>query len=132
MGGVYKLVIKDDKLVGACLYGDTVVPGWYQAPARRPKTINEIRDHLMFGESNIGDVGHEGNSKAAQMKDTDEVCGCNGVKGTITKAIKDKGLFTLDEVRARTKALVVRLVPQGLVNRSGCSPPVATTAPRRR
>jgi nitrite reductase (NADH) large subunit len=39
------------------------------------------------------------------MADTDEVCGCNGVtKGTICKAIKDKGLFTLDEVRKHTKA----------------------------
>jgi len=39
------------------------------------------------------------------MADSDEVCGCNGVtKGTICKAIKDKGLFTLDEVRKHTKA----------------------------
>ncbi len=106
MGGVYKrLVIKDDKLVGACLYGDTVDGSWYFKLLREGKTINEIRDHLMFGESNIGDVGHEGHSKAAQMKDTDEVCGCNGVcKGVIVKAIKDKGLFTLDEVRKHTKA----------------------------
>ena len=39
------------------------------------------------------------------MADADEVCGCNGVtKGTICKAIKDKGLFTLEEVRKVTKA----------------------------
>jgi nitrite reductase (NADH) large subunit len=39
------------------------------------------------------------------MADADEVCGCNGVtKGTICKAIKDKGLFTLDDVRKHTKA----------------------------
>jgi nitrite reductase (NADH) large subunit len=50
-------------------------------------------------------VGHEGHSKAASMPDDDEVCGCNGVtKGAICKAIKDKGLFTLDEVRKHTKA----------------------------
>jgi nitrite reductase (NADH) large subunit len=106
VGGVYKrLVIKDDKLVGACLYGDTVDGSWYFKLLRDGKTINEIRDHLMFGESNIGDVGHEGNTRAVQMKDSDEVCGCNGVcKGAITKAIKDKGLFTLDEVRRHTKA----------------------------
>lgn len=59
----------------------------------------------MFGESNIGDVGHQGHSKAAAMADTDEVCGCNGVnKSTICKAIKDKGMFTLEEVRKHTKA----------------------------
>jgi nitrite reductase (NADH) large subunit len=106
IGGVYKrLVIKNDKLVGACLYGDTVDGSWYFKLLREGKSINEIRDQLMFGESNIGDVGHEGNTRAAQMKDSDEVCGCNGVcKGVITKAIKEKGLFTLDEVRKHTKA----------------------------
>jgi nitrite reductase (NADH) large subunit len=105
-GGVYKkLVIKDDKLVGACLYGDTVDGSWYFKLLREGRKIADIRDKLMFGESNIGDTGHEGNTRAAAMSDGDEVCGCNGVnKGTICKAIKDKGLFTLDEVRKHTKA----------------------------
>jgi nitrite reductase (NADH) large subunit len=50
-------------------------------------------------------VGHQGHNKAAAMADTDEVCGCNGVtKGSICKAIREKGLFTLDEVRKHTKA----------------------------
>lgn len=105
-GGVYKkLVIKDDKLVGACLYGDTVDGSWYFKLLREGRSVGDIRDKLMFGESNIGDTGHEGHNKAAAMADTDEVCGCNGVnKGTICKAIKEKGLFTLDEVRKHTKA----------------------------
>lgn len=105
-GGVYKkLVIKDDKLVGACLYGDTVDGSWYFKLLREGRTVSDIRDKLMFGESNIGDTGHLGHNKAAAMKDSDEVCGCNGVtKGTICKAIKDKGLFTLDEVKKHTKA----------------------------
>ncbi|WP_372525914.1 nitrite reductase large subunit NirB [Piscinibacter sp.] len=105
-GGVYKkLVIKGDKLVGACLYGDTVDGSWYFKLLRDGRSVQDIRDKLMFGESNIGDVGHEGHSKAAAMADGDEVCGCNGVnKGTICKAIKEKGLFTLEEVRKQTKA----------------------------
>ncbi|MBP7647824.1 MAG: nitrite reductase large subunit NirB [Rhodoferax sp.] len=105
-GGVYKkLVIKNDKLVGACLYGDTVDGSWYFKLLREGRSVSDIRDKLMFGESNIGDVGHEGHSKAASMPDDAEVCGCNGVtKGTICKAIKEKGLFTLDEVRKHTKA----------------------------
>ncbi len=104
--GVYKkLVIKNDKLIGACLYGDTVDGSWYFKLLRDGRSVADIRDKLMFGESNIGDVGHEGHSKAASMPDDAEVCGCNGVKkGTICKAIKDKGLFTLDEVRKHTKA----------------------------
>ncbi len=105
-GGVYKkLVIRDDKLVGACLYGDTVDGSWYFKLLRDGRSVGDIRDRLMFGESNIGDAGHEGHSKAAAMADSDEVCGCNGVtKGSICKAIKEKGLFTLDEVRKHTKA----------------------------
>lgn len=105
-GGVYKkLVIKDDKLVGACLYGDTVDGSYYFKLLRDGRSVGEIREKLMFGESNIGDTGHEGHSKAATMPDSAEVCGCNGVnKGAICKAIKDKGLFTLDEVRKHTKA----------------------------
>jgi nitrite reductase (NADH) large subunit len=109
IGGVYKkLVIRDDKLVGACLYGDTVDGSWYFSLLREGKNISEIRDNLMFGESNTGrpgDVGHEGFTRAAAMPDTAEVCGCNGVcKGTIVKAIKEKGLFTLEDVRKHTKA----------------------------
>ncbi len=105
-GGVYKkLVIQNDRLVGACLYGDTVDGSWYFKLLREGRAIGDIRDKLMFGESNIGDAGHQGQNKAAAMQDADEVCGCNGVtKGAICKAIKDKGLFTLEDVRKHTKA----------------------------
>ena len=109
IGGVYKkLVLRGDQLVGACLYGDTVDGSWYFKLLREGKNIAEIRDSLMFGESNTGrpgDVGHEGYTKAAAMPDNAEVCGCNGVcKGTIVKAIKEQGLFTLEDVRKHTKA----------------------------
>ena len=105
-GGVYKkLVIKGDKLIGACLYGDTVDGSYYFKLLREGKSVADIRDKLMFGESHLGDAGHEGHNKAASMPDSAEVCGCNGVnKGTICKAIKEKGLFTLEEVKKHTKA----------------------------
>jgi nitrite reductase (NADH) large subunit len=106
VGGVYKkLVVRNDQLVGACLYGDTVDGGWYFKLIREGRNIADIRDQLMFGESNLGDTGHQGQNKAAAMADADEVCGCNGVtKGSICKAIKEKGLFTLEDVRKHTKA----------------------------
>jgi nitrite reductase (NADH) large subunit len=106
IGGVYKkLVIKDDVLVGACLYGDTADGGWYFRQIRESHNVSEIRDHLMFGEGAIGDVGHQGADKTANMPDSMEVCGCNGVcKGTIVKAIQENGLFSVDEVKKHTKA----------------------------
>ena len=104
--GVYKrLVIKDDRLVGSVLYGDTVDGAWYFKLLRDGRKVGDIRDRLMFGESNLGDAGHQGQNRAAAMSDDMEVCGCNGVcKGAIVKAIKEKGLFTLDDVRKHTKA----------------------------
>ncbi|MFT4174086.1 MAG: nitrite reductase large subunit NirB [Rhodocyclaceae bacterium] len=125
-GGVYKkLVIKDDKLVGACLYGDTTDGAWYFKLLREGRAIADLRDHIMFGESAIGDAGVQGQSRAAAMQDSDEVCGCNGVcKGTIVKAIKDKGLFTVDDVKKHTKAAsscgsCTGLVEQILMNTLG-------------
>ncbi|RZJ52878.1 MAG: NAD(P)/FAD-dependent oxidoreductase, partial [Acidovorax sp.] len=52
MTGMYKkLVIKDNKLVGACLYGDTVDGSWYFELLREGRAVEEIRDQLMFGPS---------------------------------------------------------------------------------
>ena len=106
IGGVYKkIVLKDDRIVGSVMVGDTVDGGWYFQMLRDKKNVAEIRDHLMVGQSNLGNTGHQGQNNAAQMADTMEVCGCNGVcKGVIVKTIKEKGLFTLDEVRKHTKA----------------------------
>jgi nitrite reductase (NADH) large subunit len=48
--GVYKkLVIRNDVLVGACLYGDTSDGGWYFDLIKEEKNISSIRDGLMFG-----------------------------------------------------------------------------------
>lgn len=125
-GGVYKrLVIKDGKLVGACLYGDTVDGAWYFKLLREGRAIGELRDRLMFGESSVGDAGVQGQSRAAAMQDADEVCGCNGVcKGTIVRAIQDQGLFTVDDVKKHTKAAsscgsCTGLVEQILMNTLG-------------
>ncbi|MGO1000989.1 nitrite reductase large subunit NirB [Lysobacter sp. CA196] len=105
-GGVYKkLVIKDDRLIGACLYGDTNDGGWYFKLLKDGSRIDDRRDQLMFGEKALGDSGTAGQNRASAMSDRDEVCGCNGVcKGTIVKAINEQGLFTVDDVKKQTKA----------------------------
>lgn len=48
--GVYKkLVIRQNVLVGACLYGDTADGSWYFRQVREGRDISDIRDRLMFG-----------------------------------------------------------------------------------
>ncbi|MHB8743034.1 MAG: nitrite reductase large subunit NirB [Sulfuricaulis sp.] len=103
--GVYKkIVLKDNRVQGAVLYGETLDGAWYFDLMRDGTPVVDIRDALLFGPAHLGDAGHGGRNVAA-MSDTTEICGCNGVcKGEITRAITAKGLFTLEEVRAHTKA----------------------------
>ncbi len=104
--GVYKkLNLQEDKIVGAVLYGDTLDSAWYFQLMREGTDISAYRDKLLFGQAHIGDSGHGVVSSIANMSDDTEICGCNGVcKGDIVKAIHEKKLFTLDEVRSHTKA----------------------------
>ena len=104
--GVYKkLVIKDDKLQGAVLYGDTVDGAWFFQLMRAGTEISDIRENLLFGQAHLGDAGHGGQNQAAAMSAEMQVCDCNGVcKGEIVNAITSKGLFTVDDVKLHTKA----------------------------
>ena len=104
--GIYKkLVVKDNKIEGAVLYGDTIDGSWYFQLMRDSVDISDIRDNLLFGQAHIGDSGHGDTNHTASLPDAAEICGCNGVcKGEIVNAITSKGLFTLDDVRAHTKA----------------------------
>ncbi len=51
LGACYKkLVLRDGKLVGACLYGDTDDAPWYLRLIRDGSDVSPLRDVLMFGE----------------------------------------------------------------------------------
>nr|MBS0019667.1 NAD(P)/FAD-dependent oxidoreductase [Gammaproteobacteria bacterium] len=105
--GVYKkIVIQDQRITGAVLYGDTMDGSWYFQLMRDQACIADIRENLLFGQAHIGDAGHvDAGHRVAAMADNAEICGCNGVsKGELMRAITEGGLFTLDEVRAHTKA----------------------------
>jgi nitrite reductase (NADH) large subunit len=69
-GGVYKkLVIKDDTLVGAVLYGDTADGAWYfQLLKDRQDIARDPRPPDVRPEHHVGDVGHAGQSKAAACR----------------------------------------------------------------
>jgi nitrite reductase (NADH) large subunit len=105
-GGVYKrLVIRDDRIVGAVLYGDTADGAWFFDLLKRQADISEMRDTLIFGQGYAGGALLDPTAAVAVLPDEAEICGCNGVcKGTIVAAIADKALSSLDGVRSHTKA----------------------------
>jgi nitrite reductase (NADH) large subunit len=64
-----------------------------------------MRDTLIFGQAYQGGGALDPTAAVAALPDDAEICGCNGVcKGRIVGTITDKGLATLDAVRAHTKA----------------------------
>lgn len=106
--GIYKrVVLKDNKVQGAVLYGDTTDGAWYFQMLKDGQDISDIRDLLIFGQafaSGGGATADPLEAVAALAMDA-EICGCNGVcKGDIVTAVNEKGLTTLDEVKAHTKA----------------------------
>ena len=105
--GVYKrIVLEDNKVAGAVLFGDASDGGWYFDLMKSGENVGDFRETLVFGQAATeGLRGLDPSAAVAAMADTAEVCGCNGVcKGQITSAIADQKLTTLDSVRAVTKA----------------------------
>ncbi|PQA86368.1 nitrite reductase large subunit NirB [Hyphococcus luteus] len=104
--GVYKrLVLEDDKIVGVVLYGDTADGGWFFQQIKDGTDISGMRDTLIFGPAYAGGEALDPMAAVAALPDDAEICGCNGVcKGKIVGAISEKGLSSLDDVRAHTKA----------------------------
>ena len=104
---VYKrLVLEDNKLVGAVLYGDTADGAWFFQKIKDGETISEDdQATLIFGPSYAGGGSLDPMVAVAALPDEAEICGCNGIsKGRIVDAIDKEGLTDLAGVRACTKA----------------------------
>ncbi|ARR55025.1 nitrite reductase large subunit [Rhizorhabdus wittichii DC-6] len=104
--GVYKrVVLREDKVVGAVLYGDTADGSWYFDLLRKGDDVSSIRDLIIFGQA-FAQGGGQADPKAAvaALSDDAEICGCNGVsKGKVVASIQ-AGACSLDAVRATCKA----------------------------
>jgi nitrite reductase (NADH) large subunit len=104
--GVYKrLILQEDRIVGAVLYGDTADGSWYFDLLKKGEDVAEMRDYLIFGQA-FASGGGQADPKAAvaALSDDAEICGCNGVsKGQVVSCIA-KGAHSLDAVRAGCKA----------------------------
>ena len=104
--GVYKrIIVRDDRIIGAVLYGDTGDGSWYFDLLKRGEDIAAIRDLLIFGQAfAAGGGAPDPKSAVAALSDDAEICGCNGVtKGKVVACING-GAASLDAVRAGCKA----------------------------
>lgn len=117
--GVYKRVIlKDNRIIGTVLFGETSDGAWFSELKRKAANVSGMRDTLIFGQAYQGSAPLDPMAAVAALPDDAEICGCNGVcKGKITDTILSKGLASLDDVRAHTKASASCGSCTGLVER---------------
>jgi nitrite reductase (NADH) large subunit len=104
--GVYKrLNIKDNRVIGTVMYGETSDGAWFFDHVEKGTDISAMRETLIFGPSFAGGTPLDPMAAVAALPDEAEICGCNGVcKSKITGAIAGLKLTSLDDVRAHTKA----------------------------
>lgn len=100
--GIYKkVVIQDNKIVGAVLFGDTSDGTRLMGMIRSGTSIEGMEKTSLLRESGAG----SSSASVADLSDDTIICGCNGVsKGTICSAIRDQGLTSLEEVKNCTTA----------------------------
>ncbi|MEP0189986.1 MAG: nitrite reductase large subunit NirB [Erythrobacter sp.] len=104
--GIYKrVIVKDNTIIGAVLYGDTADGNWYFDLLKTEEDISEIREALIFGQTfALGGALANPEDAVAALSDTSEICGCNGVsKGDVVACIND-GANSLSAVRSQCKA----------------------------
>ncbi|AIQ65595.1 nitrite reductase [Paenibacillus stellifer] len=105
--GVYKkLVIEDDKLIGAVLFGDTADGPQLFSLIKSGESIKGQEKSLLLGlQGGAGMAKASPASRLQAMADDEIICGCNGVsKGAIAQAITEGGCNSVLQIKACTKA----------------------------
>ncbi|MCL7749681.1 nitrite reductase large subunit NirB [Halalkalibacter alkaliphilus] len=99
LAGIYKkIVLKEDKVIGSVMFGDTKAGNKLLDMISKQKVITDEEKMFVLQSSNQ-------ESQVAAMEQTDLICNCNGVtKGTIIEACQSQGLTTAEEVKKCTKA----------------------------
>ncbi|MGE5539355.1 MAG: nitrite reductase large subunit NirB [Gemmatimonas sp.] len=100
-----KLVVREGRIDGVVLYGDVADSAWYLDLMRRREDVSPFKDALVFGQAVVAAMRNATPPRVEDLGDEWQICGCNGVcKGTIVQTIRERGLTTLADVRAHTKA----------------------------
>ena len=99
--GIYKkLTVRNGRLAGVILVGDTGDSHKYMEWLRADTDLSAQRRHLLFPPPSA-DTGMD----VAQMSERTTVCGCVGVtKGDIITAIHERGVNTLSQLKEDTRA----------------------------
>jgi len=99
--GIYKkLILRENRLVGAILVGETGDSHRYMEWLQNKADVRHRRRQLLFPEP-LPDTG----LGVAQFPDTKVICGCHGVsKGAMVQAIRERGLTTLSQLKECTRA----------------------------
>lgn len=108
LDGTYKkLVIHDNKLVGAVLFGDTSDGPELFSLIRQEASIAGREKQLLLGitADSLDNGSASASNRLAAMAEDEIICGCNGVtKGAIVEAITNQKCHTLSALKACTKA----------------------------
>lgn len=103
--GVYRrLIIENNVVIGAVMYGDTADSNWFFGLIKDKTDISEMRDTLIFGPAYQGGTPLDPLAAVAALPRDAEICGCNGIcKGQIEDAIA-AGASDLGAIKSTTKA----------------------------
>jgi len=99
--GTYKkVVIRDDRLIGAILLGETGTAGTLTQLYDRSAPLPSDRLSLLFPGVGAPDV----TDSPVRMPDAAKVCQCNGVTKGRIRECWEQGARTVEDVAARTRA----------------------------
>lgn len=97
-----KIFLKEGKITGIVLYGDTEDGSRYYNMMKKGQPITDLQSIAVLQA--IGEQAGMGED-VLSWDDEETVCGCNGVaKGDVLRAIREQGLTSVAEVGKVTKA----------------------------
>ena len=95
-----KIIVRDNKLVGAILLGDTESFDSLMRFFKDGSSVPEKKAELLFGASNVSSLVN-----VAELPDQAQICNCNGVsKAAICDVIQSKNCKSVAQVGQCTKA----------------------------